>query len=355
MISTSLMQEALISLGRTLTDYLAGRETKGGYDFRHRLGQAVQEAGASNPWFTKRFVHASLSNWAETLSASSVRRWLHRYPGFDANIAASPQRVAVVMAGNIPLVGLHDMLCVLVTGNHLIAKMSSDDACLLPVIGEILTDAAPGLQERMVFTTGQIKDFNAVIATGSDNSARYFEYYFGRYPHLIRRSRNSIAVLDGNESFSQLDDLCSDIFDYFGMGCRSVSKLFVPEGYDFSNLTVLFDAWDEIGIHHKYRNNYDYRKAVMLIGQTPFIDHRNLLIVQNTALSSPLAVLHYEEYRDLEEVTAWAAMQQDKLQCVVCNHAILPGVVSFGQTQKPSLWDYADGADTIRFLMDLKG
>jgi hypothetical protein len=343
--------EALLSTGETLRAYLRGESVLGMYDFRDRIAESMVRAQAMNPWFTQQNILLSFQAWGEALSPPAMKRWMAMYP--ELSSAVNPKTVAVVMAGNIPMVGFHDFCCCLLAGHNVLAKLSGDDEVLIPLVAEILCEAAPDLRNRISFTSGTIQNFDAVIATGSNNTARYFDYYFGKYPSIIRRNRNSIAVLDGRESFANLDDLCRDIFGYFGMGCRSVSALFVPRGYDFSNLTILFNAWDHVGNHHKYRNNYDYQKSILLINNTPFIDSRNIMLVGSDAVQSPLGVLHYREYDHIDEVKDFVRINADMLQCVVCNNAIAAGTVVFGKTQQPALWDYADGIDTIEFLMKL--
>ena len=345
--------DAFLTLGKTLDAFLLKKSHPGNFDFTGRITERIRMAEKANPWFTNEFVVKSLKAWANALTQHNLKTWVAKYPEISETSLSKRKKVAVVMAGNIPLVGLHDFLCCLLTGHFVIAKLSSDDAVLLPLIGDILIDSYPELKHQMEFTCGQVKGFDAIIATGSDNTAKHFEYYFRKYPHIIRKNRNSIAVLDGKESFSNLDDLCYDIFDYFGMGCRSVSKIFVPKGYNFSNLTMLFDAFDRIGEHHKYKNNYDYQKSVLMINKIPFIDLRNLLLVKNSSLNSPLSVLHCEEYGSHYEIIDFINDNKDKLQCVVCNNAIIDNTTSFGKSQSPSLWDYADGIDTVKFLLSL--
>lgn len=251
------------------------------------------------------------------------------------------------------MAGMHDLICCILTGHSVMAKMSSEDAVLLPLMGEIMVDTCPELMDLLSFTNGIINGFDAVIATGSDNTSRYFEHYFGRHPHIIRKNRNSLAVLTGFESFQELDDLCDDIFCYFGKGCRSVSKMYVPDDYDFEHLLVLFDAWDKVGNHHKYRNNYDYHKSIMLLDRVPFVDHRNILLCENPSLNSPLSVVHYQRYSHVKDVEEELSHQQDLFQCVVSNKKTSSVSIPFGMTQQPALWDYADQVDTVKFLLSL--
>jgi len=345
------VEEALSVLGATLQAFLRNETLPGRYDFRDKLSAAVRRAGEINPWFTPASVSRSLKAWGGALKREHIIRWMKSYP--ENSSGRVPRTVAVIMAGNIPLVGMHDLVCVLLSGNKVLVRMSDDDAVLLPVMTDILCEAENGLHERITFASGRISGFDAVIATGSDNTYRYFDYYFGKYPNLLRKNRNSAAVLTGRESLSDLDDLCYDVLEYFGMGCRSVSKLFVPEGYEFGDLLTLFNAWDETGFHHHYRNNYDYQKSLMLINRTPFLDHRNILLTENASLRSPLAVLHYSFYTHFTDMVAELEAQEESIQCIAAAHQILPRAVPFGKTQEPGLADYADGRDTMAFLMGL--
>jgi hypothetical protein len=180
-----------------------------------------------------------------------------------------------------------------------------------------------------------------VIATGSDNTARYFEYYFRTKPHIIRKNRSSIAVLTGNETDDQLIALGKDVFSYFGLGCRNVSKLVVPEGYDFTRPLRLWEVYHDVSNHHKYVNNYDYNKSILLINGTHHFDNGFALLTPNEALVSPISVLYYATSADLAS---------DKIQCIVGSGA---NYIPFGTTQEPTLTDYADNVDTLKFLTGL--
>jgi len=347
------MIQALKMLGETLAGWRDDQPLSGMYDFRGRIEDRIRAASVGNPWFTDEFVRMSLRSWAEALAPFNIDRWVSMYPLLQQSKPAAPKTVAVIMAGNIPMVGLHDLISVLISGHQALVKLSDSDRHLIPLIVEILRESYPELNGRVKFADGFLKAFDAVIATGSDNTFRYFHHYFGKYPHIIRRNRNSMAVLDGRESFANLDDLCYDIFSYFGMGCRSVSKLFVPRGYDFDDLITLFGAWNDVGNHHHYRNNYDYRKSIMMINRIPFIDHPNVLLTENEMLTSPLAVLHYTQYDAISEVKQFVASHAGDIQCIVGNSRISNQMVSFGETQSPALWEYADGVDTLAFLVSL--
>lgn len=318
-------------------------ERLGGQEF----GSLADMAAHQNPWFTGDNIRLSLNGIRNFLQRPKLESWTSRYklPAYPTN-----RSVALVLAGNIPLVGFHDVLSVLISGHSAMIKMSSKDTILLPAITNMLTGIEPGFKDRVQFVE-QLKSFDAVIATGSDNSARYFGYYFGKYPHIIRKNRTSCAVLTGNESTTELEQLGQDVFSYFGLGCRNVSKLFVPEGYSFNQL---FECWQErnnIIHHHKYSNNYDYQKATLLVTQQPFLDNGFVLLMENQKTVSPIATVYFEYYRTQRQLTDRIETEKDKIQCIV-GHAP-PASIPFGQAQCPEPWDYADNIDTLEFLTEL--
>jgi len=261
-----------------------------------------------------------------------------------------------VLAGNIPLVGFHDVLCVLISGNFALIKASSQDARLITQVLKRLTAIESAFEQRFAFTE-RLKDFDAVIATGSNNTSRYFEYYFGKVPHIIRKNRNSVAVLTGRETTEQLHALGRDIFDYFGLGCRNVSKLFVPEGYDFVPFFEAIEPYKNIINHHKYNNNYDYNKSIYLVNRDKHLDNGFLLVKEDERMVSPLAVLFFEYYDDLQSLDERLNHEKENIQCIVTAAPLASGAwgttVNFGRSQQPSLWDYADGVDTMDFLTKL--
>lgn len=300
-----------------------------------------------NEWFTPDNIRFALKSAAEMLTNNNLSEWCSKYPSLKTK--NEPVTVGVVMAGNIPLVGFHDFLSVLITGNRIKAKTSSKDSKLIRLIADMLCSAEPGFSEYITFTDGTIKESDMIIATGSDNTSRYFEYYFGRYPHIFRQNRNSIAILDGSETREELIDLGTDVFSYFGMGCRNVSKLYVPVGYEIKKVTDNWDRFTELMYHNKYVNNYDYNKAIFIINKEKFLDTGFLLLKEETGLSSPVAVLYYEFYDSAETLNGRTGLISDKIQAIVGrNH------VPFGKAQSPRLWDYADGFDTIEFLLKKK-
>ena len=257
------------------------------------------------------------------------------------------------MAGNVPMAGLHDFICILMSGHRFKGRLSSKDDKLLPALSEILVHIEPELHHHIHLTNDKLKETDAIIATGSNNSGRYFEYYFGRQPNIIRRNRNSAAILTGKESPPDLKRLADDVFLYFGLGCRNVSKLFLPKAYDITSLLRNFEKYSFLGYHNKYANNYDYQKAVYLINRIPHSDTGFLLVRGNESLSSPIGCLHYEYYEDKGTLQELLEEEKDNIQCLVSEYVHIPGIIKFGATQDPMLWDYADNIDTMEFLIKL--
>lgn len=297
-----------------------------------------------NGWFTKKSVNQSLRAYGEMLEKEKLESWLSRY-----TFSENPKKVGLIMAGNIPLVGFHDFLSVLLSGNIAVCKLSSDDKTLLPALAFHLTQFLPPIKERIIFSTGKIGEIDAVIATGSDNSVKYFEQYFGNYPHIFRRNRTSLAVLNGNETKEDFAALGHDIFDYFGLGCRNVSHLLIPSGFDLNRFFEGIIKHSEVINHNKYGNNYDYNKAIFLMNQHILFDNNFVLLRESKELFSPLSMLHYQYYNSKEEVENYLKVHQDQIQVVV-GKAYVP----FGKAQRPELDDYADGVDTMLFLSELK-
>ncbi|MEZ4802670.1 MAG: acyl-CoA reductase [Gelidibacter sp.] len=312
--------------------------------FQHQMQLAYEHNG----WFTKENVSFALEGWANLLTESNLTEWLSKY---DFNDVLS-KKVAIVMAGNIPLVGFHDFLCVLISGHHVLVKQSSNDKHLLPFLCKYLELVEPDFKGKMSFTEEKLNDFDAVIATGSDNTSRYFEYYFKGKPSIIRKNRNSVAVLTGNESEEQLTALSEDIFRYYGLGCRNVSKLFVPKDYNFESFFKAMYDWNPIIHQTKYANNYDYNKAVYLMSEFDMLENGFLMIKEDESYGSPIATVFYEYYESLASLKDKLKSDEDKIQCVV-SEGILDSEISFGQTQRPELWDYADTIDTITFLLKI--
>ena len=299
----------------------------------------------TNGWFTAANIRRALHSWSVALTSENIENWLGSYP--DSTDAKS-RNVGIICAGNIPLVGFHDVLSVLITGNRALIKLSSSDNKLIPAILQILIKLDPTLENSFEFVEQKLEGYDAVIATGSNNTSRYFSYYFRDVPHIIRKSRTSVAILEGNESDAELALLGQDIFDYYGLGCRNVSKIYLPHGY---NLDVFFNAiypFHDIVNHNKYANNYDYNKAVWLLNQENLLDNGFILLKEENRIASPTASLYYEYYTDKNELMEKLDGVKSELQCIV-GHGNIP----FGGAQSPMLWDYADGVDTIQFLVSL--
>ncbi|HEX8516285.1 MAG TPA: acyl-CoA reductase [Bacteroidia bacterium] len=330
------------------TDSMTAEEKKHYSD----LEELVATVHIHNPWFTESNVRQSIRALANNLRERELNDFL--LPYLSKLDIKKPLRVAVIMAGNIPMVGFHDMLCVLLSGHRFIGKLSSEDKFLLPFISRILTDIEPRFKEYVEFTEDRLKSLDAVIATGSNNSARYFEYYFGKYPNIIRQNRNSVAVLTGKESIAELRALGEDIFLYYGLGCRNVSKLFVPHGYKFDTFYSAIVDFSDLAQNNKYMNNYEYNRTVFLMSSDPtLLDNNFLLLKQDPGYSSPVGVLYYEYYDDLQKLTGRLEEERDQIQCVVSHSEKVYGALPFGTAQCPGLKDFADGVDTMKFLAGL--
>ena len=314
-----------------------------------QFNDIFEKAEQQNSWFTRANVIFAFKSWSDALSENNVKQWLSQY---QLPQTTSSKKILIIMAGNLPLVGLHDLLCVLVTGHKAIVKLSSNDCVLLPYLITQMKTFAPEWTEAVTLTDDKVTEYDAVIATGSDNTARYFEYYFGKKPHIIRKNRHSVAVLTGKETPEELFALGKDIFLYYGLGCRSISKLFVPKGYDFNLLFQAIYPYKDIIQEQKYANNYDYNKAVYLMSLFQLLENGFLLLKEDEHYGSPIATLFYEYYTDVDSLKEKLTTDAEKIQCVVA-HNFTTEEVAFGETQTPQLWDYADGVDTLNFLLKL--
>lgn len=310
------------------------------------LDDLIVRAKTHNAWFTNDNIQTAIQGLGSYLEEERLRRWTSAYN----LINVSSKTIALVMAGNIPFVGFHDLLSVLISGHKAQVKLSSKDSVLIPHLTGKLIEIAPGFSSMITYAE-QLKNFDAVIATGSDNSARYFDYYFGKYPNIIRKNRTSCAILTGNETTDELKALGNDIFTHFGLGCRNVSKVFVPEGYTFNKFFESIESYQPIIHHHKYHNNYDYQKSIMLVNNTAFLDNGFLMVTANEKMVSPISVIYSETYNGIDDLKSRLAAVKDKTQCIVGK--VTPATVSFGQSQFPELWDYADQIDTLKFLSEL--
>lgn len=312
------------------------------------FNQQVDRAYEFNGWFTKDNVLTAFSKWGNILNFNNLNNWTSQY-----NLKTpTALNIGVIMAGNIPLVGFHDFLSVLISGHHIIAKQSSSDSYFLPLIAKYLEYVEPEFKGRISFTEERLKNLDAVIATGSNNTARYFDYYFGKYPSIIRRNRNSVAILTGDESEQDLINLGEDIFRYFGLGCRSVSKLYVPKGYDFDKFFQAVYKFKEVIYYNKYVNNYDYNKAVYLMSEYKLLENGFLMLKEDQSYASPIATMFYEAYTDMQTLEQKLEADKDAIQCIVGKSDQIK-MIDFGETQTPQLWDYADDVDTLAFLQNL--
>lgn len=324
--------EILVKLG----DYMQNNS--------HRWSAVKEQANRANPWFVPEFIEmASESIAASYLQKDKLEKWVSEYkvPATNTN----PKTAGVVMAGNIPMVGFHDMLCIFITGHKQLIKLSSKDNLLIKHLVSIMCEWEPGVEKNISFAEN-LKGCDAYIATGSNNSSRYFEYYFGKYPSIIRKNRTSTAVIDGTETAAELEKLADDIQTYFGLGCRNVTKLYVPAGYNFEGLLKALNKYEHYEDFHKYKHNYDYQLALLMMGNKFYMTNGTILLSENTSFFTAVSQVNYAYYtseKDLEPLH-----NNESIQCVV-GHTAIP----FGLAQNPKLTDYADGIDTIKFALSL--
>lgn len=319
--------------------------------YASELQEITETLKHKNGWFIPEQVRYAIAALSFMISDGKLATWLSAYTFPQTT---KPQKIALILAGNIPLSGFHDLLCVLAAGHIALVKLSSKDA-ILPVFIKKFFDAEfPDVGKRIIIEENFITGIDAVIATGSNNSSRYFQYYFGKYPHIIRNNRNSVAVITGTETQDEMDGLADDIFLYFGLGCRSISKIYLPKGYEPEKLLSAFNKYSHYKFHNKYANNYDYRKAIYLMNQEPFIDGHFYILRPNHSIHSDVAVLHYEFYESLDQVWEELKLMKDNLQCVVSKAQGNISTVLPGKAQFPELNDYADEVDTMQFLLSLK-
>ncbi len=346
-------KNVFISLGKFLSQFSA-KENIRQDDVLHNdlyfddFITLIELSQSHNGWYTQEQVYFAVQSWAKALTKENFNQWLAAY---DLK-AVEPKNVGLILAGNIPLVGFHDFLSVLISGHKVLVKTSSNDQHLLPFLAKYLIAIAPQLQEYITFTEGKLENFDAVIATGSNNTSRYFEYYFKDKPSIIRKSRNSVAVLTGEESKAQMVALGEDIFRYFGLGCRNVSKLFVPKGYNFDLFFNGMFEYQDVIKYEKYANNYDYNKAVFLMSNFKLLDNEFLTIKEDPSYASPISSVFYEFYENIADVRTKLENDRNQIQCIVSDD-VISGSVAFGKTQLPELWDYADDVDTIVFLQKI--
>lgn len=346
-------KNCFIELGRFLSQFSINNNTKKEAVLHNDLYyddfvSLIELSQSHNGWFTPEQVYFAIQSWATALTDENLNQWLSEY-NFE-NV--QPKTVGLIMAGNIPLVGFHDFLSVIITGHKALVKTSSNDQHLIKFLANYLIAVDPSMATWIEFTDGKLENFDAVIATGSNNTSRYFDYYFKDKPSIIRKNRNSIAILNGKESHDDLVNLGEDIFRYFGLGCRNVSKLFVPKGYHFDAFFKAMYEQKDVIYYEKYSNNYDYNKAVFLMSNFQLLDNEFLTIKEDTSYASPISSVFYEFYDNIGEIESRLENESDQIQCVVSNN-LIPNSIPFGETQKPKLWDYADNVDTIAFLLEI--
>ncbi len=314
-----------------------------------KFRSAISECKKMNGWFYPEFVRMQLMSLAEMLGDEQLGRFCEKYK--TGSISPKEKKVKIIAAGNIPLVCFHDIFCVLMSGCKLVLKPSSKDSLLPRLVSETLKKINPDLTDRIIIEDGAPEKFDAIIATGSNNSSRYFDYYFAKYPHIIRRGRNSVAVLTGNETADDYAALADDIFAFYGLGCRSVSKIYVPNDYSYDNFFGNIIHKSDVMRNPKYSDNYTYNKAIYLMSEQPILDNNFVLLKEDSGLNSPIGVVFAERYQDLESLHQKLKNMQDSLQCVVCKDEI-PGIrtVKPGAAQHPDILDFADGVDTMEFL-----
>ncbi len=342
-----------IELGKFLSQFSQNENSRNpnvlnNHLFFDEFVDLIQLSQSHNGWYTPENVYFSVQSWAEALTQKNLDKWLAPYDLKEI----IPKTVALILAGNIPLVGFHDFLSVLISGHKILVKTSSNDQHLLPFLSKYLISVEPKLENYITFVEGKLENFDAVIATGSNNTARYFEYYFKDKPSIIRKSRNSVAVLNGQESKEQMIALGEDIFRYFGLGCRNVSKIFIPKGYNFDLFFNGMFPYQDVIKYEKYANNYDYNKAVFLMSNFNLLDNEFLIIKEDSSYASPISSVFYEYYDNLDEIKSRLETEKDQIQCIVSNN-LIANSVNFGETQKPQLWNYADNIDTLAYILKI--
>ena len=340
--------ELVSELGQFFKKYLDTNYDNTNDDKLIAFEKTIQQGKLNNPWFTDQNMKVNLSYWAEKLNKYDLTQWMNNYDTMNV----SSKSVAIIMAGNIPLVGFHDFLSVFLCGHNSIIKLSSNDKHILPFLTNLMISINNELSKKIIYIEGKLQGYDAVIATGSNNTSRYFEYYFKNKKSIIRKNRNSIAVLDGSENEDNLSLLGDDIFTYFGLGCRSISKLYVPENYCFDLFFNSIFKWNDLINSHKYANNYDYNKAIYLMSEYKFLDNGFFIVKEGSELHSPISTINYEFYNDISTLKQKIKADDKDIQCIVSNTEI-ENKINFGETQKPSLSQYADNIDVVEFLLTI--
>lgn len=340
--------KSLVKVGEILYQF---NQNKGeNSSFFLELDNIVKFAEIKNPWFTQKNIFTAFDYWGNILTYENISNWISKYKTINNDV--SKKTIGLILAGNIPMVGLHDCICVLITGHRAQIKLSSKDNILIPFILNLWKNFYKDLEFKIV---EKLEFYDAVITTGSNNTAKYFEYYFKDIPHIIRKNRTSLAILEGNESGKDLDNLAKDIFTYFGLGCRNVTQIFIPENYNLDNIFKSFLPYQDVINHNKYTNNYEYNKAIYLMNEDKFWDNNFIMLKESEDLYSPIGVIFYKHYQEIFSLNNYISQNKNKIQCVVSNsESIRFTKISFGKTQYPKLNEYADGIDTIEFLLTQK-
>lgn len=344
-MQTAKRIESFSVLGNYLESFVNDFDRKDDSEAQEKFNQVLYSSKAKNSWFTIENQLYAIRTWAEALKKENLEKWLEPY----AQIESKNKTIGIVAAGNIPMVGFHDILTVLISGNKAQVKLSSKDDILIPYVLDLLFQIEPKFKEQYE-SVERLENYDAVIATGSDNTARYFEAYFKKVPNLIRRNRTSVAVLDGSETEKDLEGLAHDMLQYFGLGCRNITKLFLPKGYDIDKIFKALYPWKDIIHHHKYANNYDYFRTIYLMKQLPILENGFVLFKEGEDFFSPISTVSYEYYEDKDKLKEHLAQNEEKIQAVVEKSE---SGIPFGHAQQPQLWDYADNVDTLKWLMKL--
>lgn len=335
-----------VKLGRFFSDYINNNLES---MERNKFDKAINESILHNSFFSKKNILKSLLSWSNVLTKKSIDNFLSNYL---IKIKKREKKIAIIMAGNIPLVGFHDFFCVILSGNFAIIKLSSKDSHLFKFILSFLVRENPDFSTKFDFVENKLKIFDAVIATGNNISASQFELYFKKYPKIIRRNRHSIAILNGNETKKEIELLANDIFYYYGLGCRNVSKIFIPNNYNLDILFKSFVLWNEVINKNSYSNNYNYYRAIYLLNKEVFFDNGFVLLKESEKIGSPVGTIYFEYYKSDNQIKEMIKKNNEKIQCIVSNNNY-PKTIKFGETQMPNLNDFADDIDTFNFLLKL--
>ena len=335
-----------VKLGRFFSDYINNNLES---LERNKFDKAINESILHNSFFSKKNILKSLLSWSNVLTKKSIDNFLSNYL---IKIKKREKKIAIIMAGNIPLVGFHDFFCVILSGNFAIIKLSSKDSHLFKFILSFLVRENPDFSTKFDIVENKLKIFDAVIATGNNISANQFELYFKKYPKIIRKNRHSIAILNGNETKKEIELLANDIFYYYGLGCRNVSKIFIPNNYNLDILFKSFVLWNEVINKNSYSNNYNYYRAIYLLNKEVFFDNGFVLLKESEKIGSPVGTIYFEYYKSDNQIKEMIKKNNEKIQCIVSNNNY-PKTIKFGETQMPNLNDFADDIDTFNFLLKL--